>query len=106
MCDLCNDKRSLICPACKGNKDFNSGCARCLGVGIIDCPKCSGDPLLEKAKEVSREVGYVSVTYLQRKLRVGYTRASSIVDKLIMQEFCEKQPSGWRYRLGDDKENL
>jgi DNA segregation ATPase FtsK/SpoIIIE-like protein len=55
------------------------------------------DPLIEQAKKVSRKVGYVSVSYLQRNMRIGYTRAASLVDKLIEEGFCEKEPTAWRY---------
>jgi|GEM_PF-4220487 len=49
------------------------------------------DPLLDKAKELSRKQGCVSVSYIQRMMRVGYTRASRLVDLMIEQEFCEKE---------------
>ena len=55
------------------------------------------DPLIEQAKKVSRKVGYVSVSYLQRNMRIGYTRAASLVDKLVAEGFCEKEPTAWRY---------
>jgi len=49
------------------------------------------DPLLDEAKEWSRKQGYVSVSYIQRIMRVGYTRASRLVDLMIEQEFCEAE---------------
>jgi DNA segregation ATPase FtsK/SpoIIIE-like protein len=55
------------------------------------------DELIERAKKVSRKVGYVSVSYLQRNMRIGYTRAASLVDKLVAEGFCEKEPTAWRY---------
>lgn len=55
------------------------------------------DELIEQAKKVSRKVGYVSVSYLQRNMRIGYTRAASLVDKLVAEGFCEKEPTAWRY---------
>lgn len=39
-CRICNDKKELVCPACKG-VDPQFGCARCRSVGIIACPKCA-----------------------------------------------------------------
>ena len=56
------------------------------------------EPLLEEAKKESLAMGYVSFSWLQRRLRIGYMRASSIVDKLIAEGFCEKEPYGaYRY---------
>lgn len=48
------------------------------------------DPLLEEAKEHSRKKGTVSVSYLQRIMRIGYTRAARIVDLMEAEEFCGK----------------
>lgn len=48
------------------------------------------DPLLSEAKEWSLKEGYVSVSYLQRILRVGYTRAARLVELLIEEGFCEE----------------
>ena len=48
------------------------------------------DPLLSDAKEWSLKEGYVSVSYLQRILRVGYTRAARLVELLIEEGFCEE----------------
>jgi len=48
------------------------------------------DPLLSDAKEWSLKEGYVSVSYLQRILRIGYTRAARLVELLIEEGFCEE----------------
>jgi DNA segregation ATPase FtsK/SpoIIIE-like protein len=57
------------------------------------------DPLFDEAKELSQKKGYVSVSYIQRMLRVGYTRAARLVDLMIEQEFCEaKYAEGKGYR--------
>jgi len=40
MCDLCNDEKEIVCPACEG-KSPELGCVRCEGTGVIACPKCS-----------------------------------------------------------------
>jgi S-DNA-T family DNA segregation ATPase FtsK/SpoIIIE len=42
------------------------------------------DPLLEEAVDLSRRQGRASVSMLQRRLRIGYTRASRLVE--AMQE--------------------
>jgi S-DNA-T family DNA segregation ATPase FtsK/SpoIIIE len=42
------------------------------------------DPLLEEAIDLSRRQGRASVSMLQRRLRIGYTRASRLVE--VMQE--------------------
>lgn len=40
------------------------------------------DPLLKEAIEIIRKEGKASITMLQRKLRIGYTRAARMVDEL------------------------
>ncbi len=40
------------------------------------------DDLLEKAEEVVREYGRASISLLQRRLRVGYSRAARLIDLL------------------------
>jgi S-DNA-T family DNA segregation ATPase FtsK/SpoIIIE len=42
----------------------------------------SGDPLLNDAIDLVRREGRASITMLQRKLRVGYTRAARLVDSM------------------------
>ena len=43
------------------------------------------DPLTEEALRIIRKEGRASVSMLQRKLRIGYTRASRLVDELEEQ---------------------
>jgi S-DNA-T family DNA segregation ATPase FtsK/SpoIIIE len=45
-------------------------------------PKKKEDPLLEEAIDLVRVAGRASVSMLQRKLRIGYTRASRLVDRM------------------------
>jgi DNA segregation ATPase FtsK/SpoIIIE, S-DNA-T family len=47
-------------------------------------PVASGDPLLGEAIDIVRREGRASVSMLQRKLRIGYTRAARLVD--VMEE--------------------
>ncbi len=44
--------------------------------------KVEGDPLFEEAVAIIRKEGRASVSMLQRRLRIGYTRASRIVDMM------------------------
>ncbi len=43
------------------------------------------DSLYEQAKEIILNTGNASTTFLQRKLKVGYARAASLMDQLEMQ---------------------
>lgn len=47
-------------------------------------PKENVDPLLEEAVDLVRRQGRASITMLQRRLRIGYTRAARIIE--TMQE--------------------
>ncbi len=40
------------------------------------------DPLFEEAKTLVYETGIASTTFLQRKLKIGYARAASVMDQL------------------------
>jgi S-DNA-T family DNA segregation ATPase FtsK/SpoIIIE len=43
------------------------------------------DSLYEQAKEIILSTGNASTTFLQRKLKIGYARAASLMDQLEMQ---------------------
>lgn len=43
------------------------------------------DDLYEQAKEIVLSTGNASTTFLQRKLKIGYARAASLMDQLEMQ---------------------
>jgi S-DNA-T family DNA segregation ATPase FtsK/SpoIIIE len=45
-----------------------------------DAPKSNEDPLLNDAIDLVRKEGRASVSMLQRRMRIGYTRAARIVD--------------------------
>jgi S-DNA-T family DNA segregation ATPase FtsK/SpoIIIE len=44
--------------------------------------RVEGDPLYDEAVSIIRKEGRASVSMLQRRLRIGYTRASRIVDQM------------------------
>lgn len=52
-------------------------------IALFDQPEeTDGDPLLNDAIDIVRKEGKASITMLQRKLRIGYTRAARMVDEL------------------------
>ncbi len=44
-----------------------------------------GDPVFPDALKIVREEGKASISMLQRKLRIGYTRAARLIDQLEEQ---------------------
>lgn len=48
-------------------------------------PEEKGDPLIGEAIELVRREGRASITMLQRRMRIGYTRAARIIDNLEEQ---------------------
>ncbi len=61
------------------------------------------DDLLEKAEEIVREHGRASISLLQRRLRIGYSRAARLIDLLEEQGIIGPFEPGGRAReiLGD-----
>jgi S-DNA-T family DNA segregation ATPase FtsK/SpoIIIE len=59
-----------------------------------EMPDPEEDPLLKKAIEIIRKEERVSISMLQRKLAVGYTRAARMVDRLEELEIIGKPESG------------
>jgi S-DNA-T family DNA segregation ATPase FtsK/SpoIIIE len=57
-----------------------------------------GDELIGKAIEVVRGEGRASTTLLQRRLRIGYARASRIIDALEEQGIIGPDLGGSRGR--------
>jgi len=49
------------------------------------------DPLYEKARDLVSKTGTASTTFLQRKLKVGYARAASLIDALESQGVISSQ---------------
>lgn len=50
--------------------------------GFSEDEESSDDPLYEEARRVVIEAGKASTSYIQRKLRVGYSRAARLIDIL------------------------
>jgi len=57
-------------------------------------PDPEEDPLLKKAIEIIRKDERASISMLQRKLAVGYTRAARMIDRLEELEIIGKPESG------------
>jgi S-DNA-T family DNA segregation ATPase FtsK/SpoIIIE len=47
-----------------------------------DMTKVEGDPLFTEAVDLVRREGRASVSMLQRRLRIGYTRSARIIDQM------------------------
>ena len=66
------------------------------------------DPMLKDATEVVRREGKASISMLQRRLRVGYTRAARLIDTLEERGIVGPQQHGSQVRevldFGDDNE--
>jgi DNA segregation ATPase FtsK/SpoIIIE-like protein len=56
------------------------------------------DDLLDKAEEIVREYGRASISLLQRRLRVGYSRAARLIDLLEQRGIIGRSESGGRSR--------
>ncbi|HYK84035.1 MAG TPA: FtsK/SpoIIIE domain-containing protein, partial [Ktedonobacteraceae bacterium] len=56
------------------------------------------DDLLDKAEEVVREYGRASISLLQRRLRIGYSRAARLIDLLEERGIIGHSESGGRPR--------
>ncbi len=59
------------------------------------------DPLLEEAIDLSRRQGRSSVSMLQRRLRIGYTRASRLVEVMQEKGIISKEPGPLGYEILD-----
>lgn len=49
------------------------------------CPNIEFDSLYDQAKDIVLSTGNASTTFLQRKLKIGYARAASLMDQLEKQ---------------------
>ena len=73
-----------------------------------DAEKSDEDPLLKDALDIVRNEGKGSVSMLQRKLRIGYTRASRLMDTLEDRGIVSPQEGASQVRrvldMGDTKD--
>jgi len=63
-----------------------------------DMQKVEGDPLYDEAVGIIRKEGRASVSMLQRRLRIGYTRASRIVDMMEDKKIVGPPEGGTQVR--------
>ena len=56
------------------------------------------DELLDEAIAIVRELGKASVSLLQRRLRIGYTRAARLIDEMEARGVVGPHPGGSRQR--------
>jgi len=66
---------------------------------VEDAPQAEEDDLLDEAVDLVREAGKASVSMLQRRLRIGYTRASRLID-LIQERGLAEEADTPRARPG------
>jgi len=59
------------------------------------------DPLLDEAIDLSRRQGRASVSMLQRRLRIGYTRASRLVEAMQEKAIIGKESGPQGYEILD-----
>jgi S-DNA-T family DNA segregation ATPase FtsK/SpoIIIE len=59
------------------------------------------DPLLEEAIDLSRRQGRASVSMLQRRLRIGYTRASRLIETMQEESIIGKESGPMGYEILD-----
>jgi S-DNA-T family DNA segregation ATPase FtsK/SpoIIIE len=59
------------------------------------------DPMLEEAIDLSRRQGRASVSMLQRRLRIGYTRASRLVEAMQERGIIGKETGPQGYEILD-----
>jgi len=72
-------------------------------------PELDEDPMLSKAIDIVREEERASISMLQRKLRIGYTRAARLVDRMEELDIIGKPDPGNGVRpvldFGDEEES-
>jgi S-DNA-T family DNA segregation ATPase FtsK/SpoIIIE len=55
-------------------------------ISMFDKPAEENDPLLAEAIDLVRKEGRASITMLQRRMRIGYTRAARMIDAMEQQK--------------------
>jgi S-DNA-T family DNA segregation ATPase FtsK/SpoIIIE len=68
--------------------DFDEVAERPLGAQIAAPP----DPLFEEAKRMAQEYKHISISFLQRRLRIGYPRAARLFEALQQAGLVEEAP--------------
>lgn len=58
-----------------------------------------GDELYEEARQIVLTDKKCSISYLQRRLRIGYQRSARIVDSLVASGLVEEDPETGSYRI-------
>lgn len=67
----------------EGEPDYNHQITETAhGAGGVALDASESDPLLDEAATIAIEAGRVSTSYLQRRMKIGYSRAARIVDLL------------------------
>src|SRR3989304_3434356 len=64
--------------------------------------KVEGDPLFSEAVDIVRKEGRASVSMLQRRLRIGYTRSARIIDQMEDKKIVGPPEGGTQMRPGLD----
>jgi S-DNA-T family DNA segregation ATPase FtsK/SpoIIIE len=57
---------------------------------LASTEKGSEDSMMESARQLAKEHKYISTSFLQRRLRIGYPRAARIMDKLEEEGFSRE----------------
>jgi len=69
----------------EGEPDYNLAITEITKSGtVFDSSDSDGDPLFDEAVQVVLQAGKASTSFLQRRLRVGYSRAARLID--LMEE--------------------
>ncbi|MFA7253505.1 MAG: DNA translocase FtsK [Patescibacteria group bacterium] len=70
-----------------------------------ETPEGSFDVLLDDAKKLAEEAGYVSPGLFQRKFRIGYARSASLLDLLIEKKIVEPRDGAkpCKYIMGQEE---
>jgi S-DNA-T family DNA segregation ATPase FtsK/SpoIIIE len=64
-------------------------------------PEEDKDPLLDEAIDLSRRQGRASISMLQRRLRIGYTRAARLVEWMQEKEIINREPGPMGFEILD-----